>query len=263
MASRIARLAPGGRIAWHPMVLAAFLFLIPTTSKAVNRDRYDVPLSLLRSIGVRSKGEAAALLWILVVGSLVGAAHLGAPSRRLMRRRSLLAEGTDGPVRAWGVGVIAESPAVDSPACPRSLFFRERVWRYTGNRWQFLGEEWEATRFWLEDRAGAVALAGSECWFVGVRPNRFFNGEPVNAWRAIPKPGDTRVLRWCLEEGQSITASGWYRPSPPSLDRSADGTPVIVVAGTARRRIHKQGFAALLLYGLGIVLAATLARVAF
>ncbi len=148
-----------------------------------------------------------------------------------------------------GIG-LSSKEGVESEAGARPLFTKERHWRYTGNRWQFLGEQWEAETFWVEDRAGAVKVNGAECWFTGIRPDLIYNGAPGEGWRPVPRLGDTRVMRWSIPEGQTLTATGYFEPHPPRMDVGPDGAPVLVLTSESRARVLRRGRGAALIQWL-------------
>lgn len=200
--------------------------------------------------------------WFAAALALAVSAQMGAPARRLRRRRSLMAEGSSGPLRVVGIGLLDEHLSNCVGGDGRDLFVRERHWRYTGNRWQFLGEQWDAASFWIEDRAGSVRVNAAECWFAGLAPDRIYNGAPEAGWRSVPRLGDTRVLRWSIREGQMVTAVGTFTAHPPSLKGSADGAPVMVLSAGSRARAIRAGSIAVALFVAGVLSMLVAAKLA-
>ncbi len=200
--------------------------------------------------------------WFVAALALAVSAQLGAPSRRLRRRRSLMAEGSSGPLRIVGIGLLDEHLADVGGGVARDLFVRERHWRYTGNRWQFLGEQWDAASFWIEDRAGSVRVNAAECWFAGLAPDRIYNGAPEAGWRSVPRLGDTRVLRWSIREGQMVTAVGTFTAHPPRLQGSDDGAPVMVLSAGSRARAVRAGSIAVALFVTSVMSMLVAAKLA-
>jgi len=208
----------------------------PTTGGAV----------LIKVVPIHWVGSAA---WILAACGMGTSALLGAPARRLRLPRTLLAEGSQGNVRIIGTALRVQDDT-EPDTVVRELFVRERHWRYTGNRWQFLGEQWDAGPFWVEDRAGAVKVDGGSCWFTGVRPVLIYNGALGEGWRPVPRLGDTRVLRWSIPEGQTVTATGFYNPHPPRLVAPPGGASVLVLTSEARSAVLRRGHYAAVLHWL-------------
>lgn len=238
-----------------PQTLKAFaalvLFLVPGGMPTASAQPAEQDPSVVGSATptIESVHWAGSGAWVLATLGMGLSALLGAPARRLRLPRTLLAEGSEGNVRIVGVALrVHDEP--ESDAGGPDLFVKERHWRYTGNRWQFLGEQWDAGPFWVEDKAGAVKVDGTDCWFTGVRPILIYNGAPGEGWRPVPRLGDTRVLRWSIPEGQTVTATGFYDPHPPRLRGTPDGVSVLVLTSEARAAVLRRGHCAAVLHWL-------------